>query len=100
MNLWASFKAFINDPLKFINDPANTTIEYQTQEAVKAGMSKAEVTDTLTKQGFIKGSPIRDIVNAVGSAAQFIVTNFHFIIIFAIGILFFIYVFPMFKKVK
>lgn len=91
MNLIDSFNAFLSNPLKFISDPANTTLDYQTRKAVTAGMTKEEINTALTGQGFEKGSPILATI-------QFLSKNLPLILMLAIGLILLSYLMPVLRK--
>ena len=93
MDLLTSFKAFLDNPLKFISDPANTTLEYQTKKAVTAGMTKEEINTALTGQGFEKGSPILATI-------QFLSKNLPLILILAVGLILLSYLMPILRLKK
>jgi hypothetical protein len=57
-NFWTSFKAFLNSPLKFVADPANTVLDYQVKLMAAEGRSMAEIDQTLTENGYLKGEGI------------------------------------------
>jgi len=98
MNLIDSFNAFLSNPLKFIADPTNTTIEYQTRKAVTSGMSKKEVEEVLQSKGFTKGSVVLEIFDSVAGGVQFIIKNLPLILILAFGIIMLSYLVPIFGK--
>lgn len=81
--MWTSIKAFFSNPLKFIADPTNAVIEYQTKELIKEGKSKEEITTILeTEMGMIKGGgALRQVYEGVTKTLEFVNKNFMTILI-------------------
>jgi len=74
-NFWVGFKAFIASPLKFIQDPANTTIAYQVKLMEAEGRSMAEIDQALQEGGMEKGGGITPIFKGLVDGADFIFKN-------------------------
>jgi len=98
MSFIDSWNAFLSNPLKFIIDPANTTIEYQTKKAVTEGMSEKKVEETLQGSGFKKGSVVLETFNSITGGLEYIVKNLPMILILVFGIVMLSYLVPIFRK--
>lgn len=71
-----SIGAFFSNPLKFISDPANAIVEYQTKKMVAEGRTETEIEEELKKIGVLKGAgPVKVIIDEVGKGAQFLLDN-------------------------
>lgn len=87
--LGAALGAFFSDPLKFLSDPANTTIEYQTKKLVEEGKTADEIEETL-KGSLLKGAgPVKVIIDTVGNTFDFVLKNIPLIILL-LGVLLFL----------
>lgn len=85
--------AFFSNPLRYLVDPANTTLEYQTKQMIKDGNTKEQIISTLENAGFKKGSLVRDVVS-------FVTHNFSLILTLAILVLIVVYIVPLFRLRK
>ena len=66
-----SISAFWSNPLKFVTDPANTIIEYQTKKMAAEGKSEAEIEEALKDFGQLKGAgPVKVIIDTVGKTLE------------------------------
>ena len=84
-NFWVSFKAFIASPLKYIVDPANTTIDYQVKLMEAEGRSLAEIDQALEGGGLVKGGGVvRSVFTGAVDTLDFIFKNITWILILAI----------------
>lgn len=76
--MWQGIKdsvaAFFKNPIKAIFDP-NYTIEYQVQTMADEGRTLAEIDQTLTGNGFVKGSTVNDIYNTMKDIVTFTAKN-------------------------
>jgi hypothetical protein len=71
-----SFNAFLSDPLKFIADPANVTIEYQTEKMAAEGRTAAEIDEALKESGMKQGAgPVKAIIDGAAKIVQFLLDN-------------------------
>jgi len=80
-NLWSSFKAFLDSPLKFLADPPNTVIEYQVKMAAAEGRTVAEIDQALSETGLSKGSVVGTIFDGVSNTFSFITKNMGMILV-------------------
>lgn len=97
-NFWVSFKAFLNSPLKFVQDPANTTIAYQVKLMESEGRTMAEIDQALAEGGMLKGEGIvPKIFKGAVDGLDFIFKNLSLILFLVILIVVAWYVL-MFKK--
>ncbi|MCJ7485276.1 MAG: hypothetical protein MUQ25_03790 [Candidatus Aminicenantes bacterium] len=63
--------AFFSDPLRFLVDPSNVTIEYQTKKMVEAGKTADEIQVELEEAGLKKGAgPVKVIIDTVGKTLE------------------------------
>ena len=99
MNLWASIGAFVDSPLKFLNDPAGVTLEYQTRKAVTAGMTKEQILKVFNEEGLGKDQ-FQKIYSAVLSAGEIIVKNLPLILMLAVGLILLFYLMPILRLKK
>jgi hypothetical protein len=97
-NFWVGFKAFIASPLKFIADPANTTIDYQVKLMEAEGRSMAEIDQALQEGGMEKGGGITPIFKGLVDGMDFIFKNLSTILIIAVLVVIGWYIL-MFRKV-
>jgi hypothetical protein len=74
-NFWVGFKAFISSPLKFISDPANTTIAYQVKLMEAEGRSMAEIDQALSENDMVKGGGITPIFKGLVDGMDFVFKN-------------------------
>lgn len=101
-NFWTSFKAFLNSPLKFVQDPANTVIAYQVKLMESEGRTMAEIDQALTEEGMIKGehpvvTSVKHLATGVVDGLDFILKNLPVILVLAVAIVIGWYVL-MFRK--
>jgi hypothetical protein len=95
-----SIGAFFSDPLKFVGDPANTIIEYQTKKMLTEGKTAAEVEEELTKVGMLKGAgPVKVIIDAVGTTLELVSKNLP-IILLGLVVIIALYYLRAFRAVK
>lgn len=81
--IWDSVKSFFKNPIKAVFDPWST-IEYQTEEMAKKGMTPVEISGTLEANGFVKGSTFNDIWVTGKAIGNFTAKNLPMIIILAV----------------
>jgi hypothetical protein len=75
-SIGASIGAFFSNPLKFLADPANTTIEYQTKKMVAEGRTAAEIEEALKENAMLKGAgPVKEIIDGAAKIVQFLLDN-------------------------
>lgn len=102
MILWKKFltsvNAFIDNPLKFLVDPTNTVLEYQTKTAVESGTSVKKVEETLQKEGFTKGSPVLETVDMLVGTGKFLMNNLPLVLFIVLLIVAAPYILPFWKK--
>ncbi len=80
--IWTEIKAFFSNPIQYIYDPGYT-IEYQTNELIKAGKTKEEITAILeTELGMVKGGgALRQVYEGVTKTVEFVNKNFLWIVV-------------------
>src|SRR4030042_7196194 len=84
-SLGISISAFFSNPLKFVGDPANTIIEYQTKKMIAEGKSAPQIEAALKEIGMIKGAgPLVVIVDNIGKALDFTLKNLPSILLLAL----------------
>lgn len=93
-----SFNAFINDPLKFLVDPANAVMEYQITKAIESGESVKKVEQTLQNEGMKKGSFVLETVDMITGTGKFLMNNLPLILFIVLLIVAAPYVMPFWKK--
>ena len=66
-----SIGAFFSDPFKFIGDPANTIIEYQTKKMVAEGKTADQIEEELKEVGLLKGAgPVKVVIDTVAATLE------------------------------
>jgi len=66
-----SIGAFFSDPFKFVGDPANTIIEYQTKKRIAEGKSASEIEEELKEIGMLKGAgPVKVVIDTVAATLE------------------------------
>jgi hypothetical protein len=95
-----SLGAFFSNPLKFVVDPTNTVIEYQTKKSLAEGKTAAEVEEELKQVGMLKGAgPVKVIIDAVGTTLELVSKNLPLILL-GFVVLIALYYFRGLKVVK
>jgi len=80
-----SISAFLSNPLKFVGDPANTIIEYQTKKMVAEGRTETEIEEELKSFGQLKGAgPVKVVVDGIGKTLDFTLKNLPSILLLAL----------------
>ena len=75
-SIGASIGAFFSNPLKFLADPVNMTIEYQTKKMVAEGRTATEIDEALKETAMLKGAgPVKRIIDGAGKGVQFLLDN-------------------------
>jgi hypothetical protein len=75
-SIGASIGAFLSDPLKFLADPANATIEYQTKKMAAEGRTAVEIDEALKQSGLKQGAgPVKAIIDGAAKIVQFLLDN-------------------------
>lgn len=76
-SIGASIGAFLSNPLKFLADPANTTIEYQTKKMTAEGRTALEIEEALKESAMLEGAgPVKQIIDGAAKGVQFLLDNF------------------------
>lgn len=66
-----SIGAFFSDPFKFVGDPANTIIEYQTKKMVAEGKTADQIEEEMKEVGMLKGAgPVKVVIDTVAATLE------------------------------
>jgi hypothetical protein len=95
MDLGAAIGAFFSSPLKFISDPANTTLEYQTTQAKTQGVTDPQMETILKANDYQPGSPIQDAVNGLIGGISGIFKALPWIVLAVIVVLAVYFLYPL-----
>lgn len=94
---WQGFtdaaKAFFSNPLRYLVDPGNTTLDYQVKQMIKEGNTADQIESALNNAGYSKGSVVRDVIG-------FVTHNFSLVVTLIIIVLVVVYIVPVLKLRK
>lgn len=80
-----AWKAFLSNPLKFLIDPANVIIDYQVVEMQAQGATMAEIDQSLSEAGLIKGpGPLKVVFDGAVQTIGFVQKNLAAIVLVAV----------------
>lgn len=94
--IWDSVKSFFKNPIKAVFDPWST-IEYQTEQMEKQGMTPVEISNVLDANGFVKGSTFNDVWVTGKAIGNFAGKNFP-VIVFLVVVFVSLYYVLQFRK--
>lgn len=96
-----SIGAFLSNPLKFVGDPANAVIEYQTKKMAAEGKTVAEIEEALKEVGLLKGAgPVKVVLDGIGKTLDFTLKNLPAILLLALVAVIAFYSLRVFKVAR